>query len=734
MDKDTIRKFYFSGASNFNAFANKGRGGGGSGLNETSPTGDDGATPTNASLRADTPNASIIPAGGVLPALNSAAPPPSKSNPNSSISRVVAANVASGAQGNASHISAIRSIAQQNSLAGIGKKPTEVNRSVKGAHNPPPDAASAEYFAFLRQQQEVHKNHSRIDEAIAALQEGRRERQSDITKLRAASAALLRDIEENSDWKLRSKYDAQQLIRDCVLSLQVAELVDDAPANVAAVTAVAAHLEDLKSKHSASLQYAPYALVIDQSLRRLSILSSALAEGNCDFTPLARACDTMLVQLQNNCDMPTLESLITAPEQRIDGCSGTIEDMRSKRQAAMADGEVHVTEKLCYDIIEQYETLASEVITKARTLEEASKDTAVMLDVKDQYARPLPDLFAQLRTRQQKLRDRCTEDMRKMFALREKVEEVEASTVKKVANDIANSDAVLKANAERVQDVFVKMTALEKELEALEQERNREYQRRLAEKDKDEHRRAEYAKFIATIEAHTIPLERTVKNTDIMTHGCDVTEELLNNGFGAIGSDLTERAKLLRVVRVEAHKEHVEVFRALLVELGDIIYRKERMIEEIDKKVQQAHIQQELLAETFNPNARKFGEMKKSLLASRDELEEDVEHLKQRAEAALNAFHYTEQALHEAGVEYVHPVTEQQHHTLAMRAKMIEFKAMVAGHNKGESALMADIESLQRDVNETRDAMDVVNTTTTGTVNRSIPLIRAANKTRLGVQ
>lgn len=734
MDKDTIRKFYFSGASNFNAFAGSKGGANNSIVRDLkrSVNNDTAATPTNASINVS--GISSTAAGGGDVAATTTTTVPTKSNPTSSVSKVVAQNVATGVQGNASHISAIRSIAQQNSLSGIGKKPSEVNRSIKGAHNPPPDAASAEYFAFLRQQQEIQKNHNRIDEALQGLQEGRRDRQADITKLRAASSALLKDIEENADWKLRSKYGVQQLVNDCALSLQVAELVDDAPANVAAITAVAVHLEELKGQHSKALQYAPYRLMVDQSLRRLSLLEAALADGNCDFTPLARACDTMLVQLQNNCELPTLESLISQQEQLIDGCSGKIEDMRVKRQAAMADGEVHVTEKLCYDIIDQYELLTSNVITKARTLEEASKDTAVMLDVKDQYVKPLPDLFAQLRTRQQKLRDRCTEDMKKMFALREKVEEVEASTVQKVANDIKHSDEVLQANAERVQEVFAKMMALEKELDELEQERNREFQRRLAEKDKDEHRRAEYAKFVATIEGHTIPLERTVKNTDIMTHGCDVVEELLKNGFGTIGDDLTERSKLLRTVRIETHKEHVEVFRALLVELGDIIYRKERMIEEIDKKVQQAHIQQELLAETFNPNARKFGEMKKSLLASRDELEEDVEHLKRRAETALNAFHYTEQALHEAGVEYVHPVTEQQHHTLAMRAKMIEYKAMVAGHNKGSSALMHDIEQLQQAVNETRVEMDAVNASTTGTVSRSIPLIHAANKTRLGVQ
>lgn len=732
MDKEALKKFYFSGASNFTAFNKSGTNR--SNISNVDVSGVDASAVThnNDISTADSRTGDTLLS---LKVGSSNVSVPTRSNPNSSVGKAVASENTDKGPGSASHISAIRSIAQQNQLSALGAKPNgPKSRSVAGSHNPPPDAASAEYFAFLRQQQDLSKGHGRIDDALQHLQQYRQERQSEVVKLRRSCLELLRDVEENSDWKLRSKYDVQQLIKDCNLSLQPTELSPNEEPDLSGVDAVADGLEALKRQYQSSLQFAPYKLTVDQALRRLSTLKSTLKDGNADYTQLARVADTLLVQFSSNCELSTLEGLIQGNESTIDACTSKVEDMRAKREAAVADGEVHIAEKLCYDIISQYEALLEQVIAKSRTLGDATKENQIVDQVRKEYHGAVHPSLEQLRTRQGKLRNRCEEDIKKMMSLREKVEEVEASTSTKVQAEREASDKLLAANGERIQEVFVKMAELELELEQLERERHREFQKRLAEKDKDEHRRAEYAKFCSTLEAHLAPLERTIKNADLMVHACDVFEELINNGFNEIGDDLHERGKLLKDVKLESHKEHVEVFRAVLLELGEIIYRKERMMEELDKKIQQAHVQQELLAETFNPNARKFGEMKKSLLASRDELEEDVEELKKRAEEALANFRNTEISLNEAGVAFVHPVTEQELHTTAMRGKMLEFKAMVAGHNKGSSALMDGIEQLQSELAVARSEIDSANADTTGMVSRAIPIIRASNKVRLGAE
>ena len=83
----------------------------------------------------------------------------------------------------------------------------------------------------------------------------------------------------------------------------------------------------------------------------------------------------------------------------------------------------------------------------------------------------------------------------------------------------------------------------------------------------------------------------------------------------------------------------------------------------------------------------------------------------------------------QSGVEFVHPVTEQEQHTLALRARMVEFKAIAAGHVEGQS-LLDDLSNLKREMHESRKEMDSLNATTSGTINKTLPLIRAAQKAR----
>jgi chromosome segregation ATPase len=319
--------------------------------------------------------------------------------------------------------------------------------------------------------------------------------------------------------------------------------------------------------------------------------------------------------------------------------------------------------------------------------------------------------------------------MKKMFALREKVESMEAQSAAKVVEERQKLDVVLIENTKKIDVVFAKMEELERELEVLEKERHRVVQQRIAAKDRDEHRRAEFAQFCATVDEHLVPLERTIRNMDVINHSVLIVSEIVHAGFQSLQEELADRGALLKDVKLETHKQHVEVFRGLLLELGEIVYKKERMIEETDKSIQQAHIQQELLAETFNPNAKKFGDVKKRLLSTRDDLEGDVHELKERASTALDGFRLSEDALEKANVDFVHPVSEQEQHTLALRARMVEFKAIANGHVEGQ-ALLEEINALKREMQESRRDIEMTNQSTSGTVNRTLPLIRAAQKAR----
>lgn len=695
-DKETLRKFYFSGGSNFGAFNNK------STRRADESVASASTSPVNVSGRGNDSTVNVSQVDVTLP---SAIDDPHMSQDTHKTRTT------------GSSLNAIRTIAAQ-------KKPGSPPAGV-----PPADAASAEYFQFLKQQQDIQRSHNKLEEVLATWIGGRRERQSEIGKLRAHCAQVLDTIETTVDWKLKSKYDVQQLIRDCNMALQPTELLEEKPSQRLALDQIGTHLQRIEKTYGSFIQFAPYRLNHEQALRRLHLISENLSEGNMDATNLARITDTMIVQLENVCQLTTLEDLVKDKEAVIERNTFSVEDLRTQRDAAVGDGEVHIAEKLCYNIIETLEETLNEVVTKAEGLEQAINETTVVRNVSDQYHAKTPDELNKIQTKCTKLRSRCLDDIKKMFGLREKVEEVEAATAAKVLKERETSDRCLAENQSRLQVVFAKIEELEREAEVLERDRHKELLKRLSEKDKDEHRRAEFSRFCNVVDTHLVPLERTVKNMDIMLASVDAMRELIDNTFSTIRDDLNQRETLLREVKLETHKEHVEVFRAMLLELGEIIYRKERMVEETDKKVQQAHVQQELLAETFNPNAKKFGDIKKQLLQNRDDLEGDVQELKERAAAGISQFTYSETALEASGVAYVHPVTEQEHHTLAMKAKMMEFKAMLLGHH-ADHPVLHEIEHLKQEVHRSAAEITEANSATSGNIAKALPMIQAANRTR----
>lgn len=698
-DKDKLKQFYFSTSSNFGAYA------------KTKP----------AKTTQDTTAGSNVSMSGIDVSMIS--------NQEDHQQQVTSPDVGSSPMVTIPHSratggSGINAVRSSTSTPGITKKPASTSST------PLPNAASPGYFNFLKQQQDLQKHHNQLEAATSTLENDRRNRQAELVKLRRESKELLKALETSTDWCLHSKYDTQQLIRDSSLALQPVELVDEKKPQLAAMEQLAHQLEKQKAERETTPQYSPHQLFVDQGLRRISLLNGTLKEdGHMDYTTVSRIPDTLLIQLQNVCDLATADSLIDSFEDAIDLSTFKADEARKKREVAVSDGEVHIAEKLCYDVVQHHEEMLTEVIAKAAVLEQAIKENTVLLQANENYVEKTVEEFEQIRVRMAKLRVRCEGDLQKMFALRSKVEEVEGQTAKKVIEERERTDVLLKDNTGKVDVIFVKMEELEKELATLERERHRIVQRRVQEKDKDEHRKAEFAQFCQVLEDHTVPLQRTIANMDLMVHGTEVLQEFVNNGFSSLRDDLTERSKVLKDVKLEAHKQHVEVMRGLTLEVGDVVYRKERMVEETDKNIQQAHVQQELLAETFNPSAKKYGTVKKRLMVNRDELEIDIKELKERAEDALAEFRPSEDALAEAGVEYVHPVTEQQHHALAMRTKMMEFKAVIAGQTHG-SAILADLTMMKSEVSAAQSELDNLNANTTGTMSKSLPMIRAAMKAR----
>ncbi|KAF8288799.1 hypothetical protein TcBrA4_0005720 [Trypanosoma cruzi] len=83
-------------------------------------------------------------------------------------------------------------------------------------------------------------------------------------------------------------------------------------------------------------------------------------------------------------------------------------------------------------------------------------------------------------------------------------------------------------------------------------------------------------------------------------------------------------------LRLQVHQEYLEAFRRLYKTLGQLVYKKEKRLEEIDRNIRTTHIQLEFAIETFDPNAKKHSDAKKELYKLRAQVEEELEMLKDK--------------------------------------------------------------------------------------------------------
>jgi len=266
--------------------------------------------------------------------------------------------------------------------------------------------------------------------------------------------------------------------------------------------------------------------------------------------------------------------------------------------------------------------------------------------------------------------------------------------MKRFASSKDKSERYIKENMERQEEAWRKIQDYERQLQKLGTERFEEVKRRIEENDREEKRRVEYAQFLEVASQHKKLLELTVYNCDLAIRCIGLVEEMVAEGCAAVKARFDKTMQDLADLRIEVHKEHLEYFRMLYLTLGSLLYKKEKRLEEIDRTIRTTHIQLEFCIETFDPNAKKHSDQKKELYKLRNQVEEELALLKEKQVKALEEFKDSETALDNAGIQFQHPVDENNEEVLSRRSKMVEYRAHLS--KQEEVKIAAEREEIKR--------------------------------------
>ena len=204
----------------------------------------------------------------------------------------------------------------------------------------------------------------------------------------------------------------------------------------------------------------------------------------------------------------------------------------------------------------------------------------------------------------------------------------------------------------------------------------------------------EYGQFLEVVALHKRTLELTIDNAETSVLCLGLVEQIMHNISVKLRDWFDKCQQEMYSLRIMVHREHLGYFRETYLCIGDLLYKKEKKIEEIDRQLRLEHIQLEFCIETFDLSAKRHSEAKKELMKIREATAEEIEMLKGKVGQAMEDFLESEEALKIEGLDFMHPAEEFQYLVMNQREKINLYKAHF--NKEEEVRIVAEREEIRR--------------------------------------
>uniref|UniRef100_A0A7S1L0C8 Paraflagellar rod protein n=1 Tax=Neobodo designis TaxID=312471 RepID=A0A7S1L0C8_NEODS len=404
-----------------------------------------------------------------------------------------------------------------------------------------------------------------------------------------------------------------------------------------------------------------------------------------DSATWSRMPEALFVLLEELASVPSASELIAEDKERIARMRFEIEDLEHRQQEAVAEGDMKATEELYFQRITVQEAMVSVFDSIFKTLDEHVQDahSGPTKRVHEVHQSTSGDVSAVMH-RHESLKQSVEEDIKRLDKAKSEVDSLQHARDRQARELREQSDAFFRSNLMQIEQCYSAIDDLQKQITKLSTDRTDALEQRLRFIQEEDCFSCDVANFTSFYKQHRALLECTLQTLEVCEEVTDLVDEVLCSGCNAIEHRLQDNLAEIEKCRIETHDERLKQFRQLYLTIGDLQYKKERNMEELEKKIEHTHIQQELAMETFNPKAKEFSEAKKALVAVRDEMHSQVQVLSDKATLHIEAFKPTEQALLEAGREFVHPAQELQQMNERRQQKLLEYNKLMSTESGGD--------------------------------------------------
>jgi len=486
------------------------------------------------------------------------------------------------------------------------------------------------------------------------------------------------EFQRTSDAKHRQRLDVMSFVKSCDLQLEATALIPpETPSQLQSLTKLIDNVKSLRTlKRFPTHQpgVSPLPTFIDQCLSSLEKCRTILTETGLNSTTWT-AIPTGLIHLMTELiSQQTIAEEDAALNEDLKRMAFAVEERSAQQAQAVQEGDMKLSETLYFKKITIQEGMV-ELFNKlyasidAHHADAFVQPTKKVHEVHNEANKQVAGVMKQLES----LKGRAQGDLKRMDDTLQALKQDAAGASNQFGRFMEDCKRALDLNWKSQDQCLAAVDELEKRIHVLGEERLAIVEKQLRAVDQEKRRNIEVAQFQEFHKQHTTILRSTLQNTEAAEEVTDIIDEMLCNGCNAAESYLRHVESTIEDERKRTHEVRLSHFRNLYLTLGDLQYKKERNMEELDKKIAQAHINQELAMETFNPKAKEFSQMKKDLVKVREEMEQQLHVLQEKSTLHIEAFKPTETALIKSGKQFVHPVAELEHMNRTRQAKLLEY-------------------------------------------------------------
>lgn len=427
-----------------------------------------------------------------------------------------------------------------------------------------------------------------------------------------------------------------------------------------------------------------------QALSGFDKALTLLRETSLDSATWANMPDSLFMLLDEVSSLDSPSDVVADELEQLKRMEFEVEELEHKQEEALADGDMKLMETIYFQRVTVQEAMVAtfDKIFQRLDVHAAEAHVAPLKRVHDVHEASSGEVSSVMH-RTDALKQKVEDDLGRLNTTHKEVTELGQVRQQQARGLKDKSDDYLRQNLMQIEQVYAAMDDLQKQLVKLSADRTDALEQRLQFAIEEDQHRADMEHFDAFYKEHKGLLEATLQQIEVSEEVTDIVDELLCNGCNAVEQRAKDNEEAIEKLRMETHEYRLKHFRQLYLTLGDLQYKKERNLEELDKKIQHVHIQQELAMETFNPKAKDYSDQKKALAAVRDEMQSQIEVLGDKAVLHIEAFKPTEAALIDAGKTFTHPVDELEAMNRTRQQKLLEYHTLMSAESGGDPADVA---------------------------------------------